>query len=82
MKSFLIINLDTSPSASILKTPSSPVSPNSESILQRINDYLKLNGNPKKDEIISTLLNDGRQGLFQYKEYLIPEIFSTERNYI
>jgi hypothetical protein len=41
-----------------------------------------LNGNPKKDEIISALVNNGRQKLFQYEEYLIPEIFSIERNYI
>ena len=54
----------------------------SASISERISDCLQLNDDPKRDEIISALLKNGRQALFQYEDDLIPKVFSVEQNYV
>lgn len=77
---FTII-LDAQSSASVLKKPSLSAPDSPASISQRISDYFQSAGDSKRDEITSKLLINGRQALFQYEDYVAPELYSVEKNY-
>lgn len=41
-----------------------------------------MHDNPKRDEIISAILANGRQALFQYQKDVKPDLFSIEKGYV
>lgn len=40
-----------------------------------------MDGNPQKDQILPSVLNNGRRALFQFEQDLIPELFAIEKDY-
>lgn len=51
-----------------------------QSIINEIIELLQLNDNKNKDQIITNLLENGRQSLYEYREDIAPEIYTTEMN--
>ncbi|CAF3087071.1 unnamed protein product [Rotaria sp. Silwood2] len=50
-------------------------------VVEQIINYLELEDNDKKDEIISDLLTNGRQALYKHQKDIIPELLSQEKEY-
>ncbi|CAF0919988.1 unnamed protein product [Didymodactylos carnosus] len=62
---------------------SSSLPPNASSAtVKKITEYLELECNDKREEIISDLLINGRQTLYKYQGDLIPEVLQQEDDYL
>ncbi|CAF0730234.1 unnamed protein product [Adineta steineri] len=66
---------ESSTASSVIVTSSTPIDANTT---EKICEFLELEFTDEKDEIISNVLNNGRQALVKYEGILVPEVYSAE----